>query len=57
LGDAEIDRKGTAKYEPLSSVWERGDGELLEAMPSFYPSINPEWLKTKGARLKGRAVE
>lgn len=29
-------------YEPLSSVWERSDGELLEAMLQFYPSINPE---------------
>jgi hypothetical protein len=33
---------GTAKYEPLSSVWERSDGELLEAMLSFYPTIDPE---------------
>lgn len=29
-------------YEPLSSVWEGGDGELLERMLEFYPSINPE---------------
>ncbi len=29
-------------YSPLSSVWERGDGELLEAMLEFYPSIDPE---------------
>src|SRR5437016_12756132 len=29
-------------YEPLSSVWERSDGELLEAMLSFYPTIKPE---------------
>jgi hypothetical protein len=33
---------GDAKYEPLSSVWEGSDGELLEAMLSFYPSIEPE---------------
>jgi hypothetical protein len=33
---------GDAKYEPLSSVWEGSDGELLEAMLSFYSSINPE---------------
>jgi hypothetical protein len=33
---------GDAKYVPLSSVWEGSDGELLEAMLSFYPSINPE---------------
>ncbi len=31
-----------AKYIPLSSVWEGSDGELLEAMLSFYPSIDPE---------------
>jgi ParB family transcriptional regulator, chromosome partitioning protein len=31
-----------AKYEPLSSVWEGSDGALLEAMLSFYPTINPE---------------
>jgi hypothetical protein len=29
-------------YEPLSSVWEGTDGELLEAMFTFYPSIDPE---------------
>ncbi len=29
-------------YTPLSSVWEGGDGELLEAMLRFYPSIPPE---------------
>lgn len=32
----------TAKYAPLSSVWERNDGELLEAMLRFYPTIKPE---------------
>ena len=30
------------QYEPLSSVWERSDGELLEAILRFYPTINPE---------------
>ncbi|MDE0006482.1 MAG: hypothetical protein OXQ29_27655 [Rhodospirillaceae bacterium] len=29
-------------YAPLSSVWEGSDGELLEAMFAFYPSIPPE---------------
>jgi hypothetical protein len=29
-------------YEPISSVWEGTDGELLEAMFGFYPSIDPE---------------
>ncbi len=33
---------GESTYEPLSSVWEGNDGELLESMLSFYPSINPE---------------
>jgi hypothetical protein len=29
-------------YTPLSSVWERSDRELLEAMLSFYASTDPE---------------
>lgn len=29
-------------YEPISSVWEGGDGELIEAMLRFYASIEPE---------------
>ena len=29
-------------YEPLSSVWEQSDGELLEAMFDFYATIPPE---------------
>ena len=32
----------TEKYEPLSSIWEGSDQELLEAIFGFYPSINPE---------------
>lgn len=28
-------------YEPISSVWEGIDGDLLEAMLQFYPSITP----------------
>jgi len=31
--------KCTTTYEPLSSIWEGSDGELLEAMLSFYPTI------------------
>ncbi|HLI78534.1 MAG TPA: hypothetical protein VKV03_01055 [Candidatus Binataceae bacterium] len=31
-----------SKYEPLSSVWEGSDGELLEAMFGFYATIKPE---------------
>lgn len=33
---------GKPKYEPLSSVWERSDDELIEAMLAFYASIKPE---------------
>ena len=29
-------------YAPLSSVWEGTDGELLEAIFRFYPTIDPE---------------
>lgn len=29
-------------YAPLSSVWEGSDGDLLEAMLEFYPTIPPE---------------
>ena len=30
------------QYAPISSVWERSDGELIEEMLRFYPSIDPE---------------
>lgn len=30
-----------AQYKPLSSVWEGSDGELLEIMLQFYPTISP----------------
>jgi len=30
------------QHAPLSSVWEGSDGELLERMLTFYPSIPPE---------------
>jgi len=29
-------------YQPISSVWERSDAELIELMLSFYPTIDPE---------------
>lgn len=32
----------TRTYSPISSVWEGSDGELLELMLGFYPSIPPE---------------
>jgi hypothetical protein len=36
-----VSENGASSYEPLSSVWERSDGELLEAMLRFYPTIPP----------------
>lgn len=42
LWNNETLHNGAAKYTPISSVWEGSDGELLEAMLTFYPSINPE---------------
>lgn len=42
LDRAEPMNNGKPKYEPLSSVWECSDGELLEAMFRFYASIDPE---------------
>src|SRR6266436_8562190 len=38
--DRELSPNGT--YEPISSVWEGSDGDLLEAMFDFYASIPPE---------------
>ncbi len=38
--DREFSPNGT--YEPISSVWEGSDGDLLEAMFNFYASIPPE---------------
>lgn len=34
--------RAASDYQPLSSVWEGSDGELLERMLEFYPSIPPE---------------
>jgi ParB family chromosome partitioning protein len=33
---------GLSRYEPLSSVWEGTDGDLLEKMLKFYATISPE---------------
>ena len=33
---------GGSTYEPISSVWEGSDGDLLEAMFRFYAAIPPE---------------
>src|SRR5438046_1706124 len=40
LGDET--RNGSTRYEPISSVWERSDSELLEAIFDFYAVIPPE---------------
>lgn len=41
-GNEEACSERAEKYAPLSSVWERGDGELLEKMLQFYATIPPE---------------
>jgi hypothetical protein len=33
---------GNGTYQPISSVWEGTDTELLELMLEFYPSIKPD---------------
>jgi hypothetical protein len=33
---------GASGYEPLSSIWEGSDGDLIEAMLKFYATITPE---------------
>lgn len=38
----EVSRNGKPTYEPLSSVWERSDAELIEAMLTFYATIPVE---------------
>ncbi len=35
-------KNGRSTYQPISSVWQGTDGELLEAMLTFYPTIDPE---------------
>ena len=46
LGEAVATQKAELskrqQYAPLSSVWEGSDGELIDAMLEFYPSIPPE---------------
>src|SRR5258708_1299808 len=42
LGGHEPLVNGERSYEPLSSVWDRRDGELLETMLSFYSSVDPQ---------------
>jgi len=37
-----VQRDGPIGYAPISSVWEGNDGDLIEAMLGFYPSIEPE---------------
>src|SRR5437016_11526985 len=40
--NAQVNGNGFSTYEPLSSIWEGSDGELLEAMFKFYATIPPE---------------
>jgi hypothetical protein len=42
LSEKEASENGASSYEPLSSIWEGTDGELLEAMFKFYATIPPE---------------
>ncbi len=37
-----VSGNGASSYEPLSSVWQGSDVDLLEAMLKFYPTILPE---------------
>src|SRR5229473_2195847 len=38
----QVSLNGISTYEPISSVWEGSDGDLLEAMFRFYAAISPE---------------
>ena len=40
--DFSINGAAASTYEPISSVWEGNDGDLLEAMFNFYATIPPE---------------
>jgi hypothetical protein len=42
LFNEDIEPDFASTYVPLSSVWERSDSQLIEAMLSFYPTIAPE---------------
>ena len=57
LVQAQLDVVG--EYSPISSVWEGNDGDLIEAMLRFYPSIAPEPIldatHNKGRFWKGSA--
>jgi hypothetical protein len=37
-----VSGNGASSYEPLSSVWQGSDGDLLEAMLKFYSTITPD---------------
>lgn len=42
MKNAQVLQNGRATYQAISSVWEASDGELLDAMLSFYPTIDPK---------------
>jgi hypothetical protein len=48
---------GASSYEPLTSVWEGSDGDLLEAMLKFYPTISPLAQSWMPPIMPGHAVE
>ncbi len=41
-GSQSMNSNGNGSYQPLSSVWDGNDGELLEAIFRFYPTIPVE---------------
>ncbi len=42
LSETATETKRPKIYQPISSVWEGSDGDLLEAILEFYPSVDPE---------------
>ncbi len=38
----QADSETATAYQPLSSIWEGSDRELLDAMLEFSPTINPD---------------
>ncbi len=42
LSETATETKRPKIHQPISSVWEGSDGDLLEAILEFYPSVDPE---------------
>ena len=50
---------GHSTYQPISSVWEGSDGDLLEAMFKFYStefSLNRSWMRHATRVGSGRVL-